>query len=75
MEIREGHGNYFTGRRDSPISVSDGGDAMSSNFLHQIYRTFNTFVIVSDVTGINIQHHVASKIRALDASGRFGDFP
>ncbi len=80
VQIREERGNCFTCQRGSPISVNNGGDAMNTKyFFHQIYRKFTTFVVVdvsaNHVTGINIQYHIAIKIRTLYGSGEFGDVP
>jgi len=80
VQIREERGNCFTCHRGSPISVNDGGDAMNTKyFFHQIYCKFTTFVVVdvsaNDVTGVNIEHHIAIKIDTFDRSGEFGDVP
>ena len=80
VQIPEKRGNCFTCYRRSPISVNNVRDAMNTKyFFHQIDRKFTTFVVVhvsgNDVTGINIQHHTAIKIRTLDGSGEFGDVP
>lgn len=78
VQTREERDNCFTCYHSAPISVNDGGDAINTRyFFHHLHRKFTTFVVVhvsaNDVTGVNVEHHMAIKIDTFERSGEFGD--